>query len=173
MVFRAQKELHEKQCLISCAFPHHLSSFHHFSSDACAKGDIWMVAPQLHKLKLTLARAGGRWAPWDFLWCMPNYESDRAEIWHTLWGIFCATFGKKKFDRVMSGHGAMTSQELKCSAMFARNSGNGTLEADIEASFDYFRSELTCMTPPLYPLTFWPRSKSKSRSKSGQWPRLN
>ena len=33
----------------------------------------------------------------------------------------------------------------------------GTLEGDIEA-FDYFRSALTFMTPPLYPLTFWSRS---------------
>ena len=34
----------------------------------------------------------------------------------------------------------------------------GTLEGDIEASFDYFRSELTCMIPPPYPLNFWSRS---------------
>ena len=89
---------------------------------------------------------------------MPNYEADRAEILHSLWGIFCASFGKK-IDRVMSGHGALTSQEVQGQAIFfARNSGNGTLEADIEASFDYFRSELTCVTLPPYPLTFWSRS---------------
>ena len=37
----------------------------------------------------------------------------------------------------------------------------GTLEGDIdhdEAAFDYFRSELTCMTSPPYPLNFWSRS---------------
>ena len=35
------------------------------------------------------------------------------------------------------------------------------LESDIdhdEAHLDYFRSEPTCLTPPQYPLTFWPRS---------------
>ena len=64
----------------------------------------------------------------------------------------------------MSGHGAMTSQEGLGQAIFARNSGNGTLEGDIEASFDYFRSELTYMTPPPYPLTFW----SSSGQSQGQ-----
>ena len=68
--------------------------------------------------------------PCGFLRCTPNYEADRAEVFHSLWGIVCATFGKK-VDRVMSGHGAMTSPEEY-----------GTLEGDIEASFDYFRSEL-------------------------------
>ena len=40
----------------------------------------------------------------------------------------------------MSGHGAMTSQEVQCLTIFARN---GELEGDIdhdEASLDYFRS---------------------------------
>ena len=98
---------------------------------------------------------------------MPNYEADRAEIWHSLWGIFCATFGKKKFDRVMSGHGAMTSQELQCPAMFARNSGNGTLEADIEASFDYkVRTNLYDTTTISFNLLV--QVRSKSRSGSGQ-----
>ena len=42
----------------------------------------------------------------------------------------------------MSGHGAMTSQEVQGQAIFARNSGICLLEGDIETSFDYFRSEL-------------------------------
>ena len=33
--------------------------------------------------------------PVFFLRCTPNYEVDRAEILHSLWGILCATFGKK------------------------------------------------------------------------------
>ena len=45
--------------------------------------------------------------------------------------IFCIAYGasfaqlliKKNFDRVMSGHGAMTSQEVQGQAIFARNSG--------------------------------------------------
>ena len=51
---------------------------------------------------------------------------------------FCIAYGAsfaqllvKKVDRVMSGHGAMTSQEVQGRAIFARNSGNGTLEGDI------------------------------------------
>ena len=50
-----------------------------------------------------------------------------------------------KFDRVMSGHGAMTLQVVQSQAIFARN---GAIECDIDhdkASFDYFRSELTFM----------------------------
>ena len=61
--------------------------------------------------------------PEVFLRSTPNYETDRAEILHSLWGILCATFGKKKFDWVMSGHGAMTSQEVPGQAIFARNGG--------------------------------------------------
>ena len=49
-----------------------------------------------------------------------------------------------KDDQVMSGHGAMTSQEVQGQAVFARNSGIWHIRlGDIEASFDYFRSELT------------------------------
>ena len=46
--------------------------------------------------------------PWVFLEWPPNGWVDRAEILHSLWGIFCATFDKK-IDRVRSGHRAMTS----------------------------------------------------------------
>ena len=49
---------------------------------------------------LTLALAGGSMRPPPpedfFLRCTPNYEADCAEVLHSLWGIFCATFGKKK-----------------------------------------------------------------------------
>ena len=45
---------------------------------------------------LTLALAGNHAPPPEvFLRCTPNYEADRAEILHSLWGILCATFGKK------------------------------------------------------------------------------
>ena len=53
-----------------------------------------------------------------------------------------------------------------------------TLEGHIDhdqASFDYFRSELTCMTPPQYLLTFWSRSGQSQGQGQGQisdhgWP---
>ena len=70
---------------------------------------------------LTLALAWGVDAtpppPEVFLRCTPNYEVDRAEILHSLWGILCATFGKK-IDRVVSGHRAMTSQEVQGQVTF-------------------------------------------------------
>ena len=34
-----------------------------------------------------------------FMRCTPNYAADRAEMLHSLWGILCATFGKKKLTR--------------------------------------------------------------------------
>ena len=81
---------------------------------------------ELHvRLTLTLAGGGGDECdpPEVFSRCTPNYEADRAEILHSLWGILCATFDKNKFDRVMSGHGVMTSQEVQGQANFASNSG--------------------------------------------------
>ena len=60
--------------------------------------------------------------PEGFLRCARNYEADRAEILHSLWGILCATV-VKKIDQVMSGNGAMTSQEVQGQVIFARNSG--------------------------------------------------
>ena len=46
-------------------------------------------------LTLALARGGvDATPPEGFLRCTPNYEADRAEILHSLWGILCATFGK-------------------------------------------------------------------------------
>ena len=50
----------------------------------------------------------------------------------------------KNVDRFMSGHGAMTSQEVQGVRPFLREIAEyGTLQGDIEASFDYFKSELT------------------------------
>ena len=64
---------------------------------------------------------------------------------------FCIAYGAsfaqllvKYFDRVMSGHGAMTLQEVQGQAIFLREIAEyDTFEGDIKASFDYFRSELT------------------------------
>ena len=62
---------------------------------------------------------------------------------------FCMPYGaffpqllvKKQIDRVMSGHGAMTSQEVQSRPFLREIAEHDTLEGDIEASFDYFRSE--------------------------------
>ena len=42
-----------------------------------------------------------------------NGLAERAEIFYSLWGNLSASFGKKKFDWVMSGHGVMTSKEVQ------------------------------------------------------------
>ena len=75
---------------------------------------------------LTLALAGGgvdATTPEVFLRCTPNCEADRAEISTAYGAPFAQLLVKKKFDRVMSGHGAMTSQEVQGQAIFARTSG--------------------------------------------------
>ena len=55
---------------------------------------------------LTLARAGkgGDATPMSFSRIVAELLADRAEILHSLWGILCATFGKKK----MTGSGQVT-----------------------------------------------------------------
>ena len=59
-------------------------------------------------LSLTLASAGGGGVgatpPRVFLEWPPNRWADRAEILHSLWGILCATFGKK----ILTGSGQVT-----------------------------------------------------------------
>ena len=57
-----------------------------------------MLLAVCDQFNLTLERLGGglyQPPPEVFLRCTPNYEADRAEILHSLWGILCATFGKK------------------------------------------------------------------------------
>ena len=53
--------------------------------------------------QLTLARSGGGVdatpPPWVFLSWTPHRLEDRAEIFHSLWGILCATFGEKNLVR--------------------------------------------------------------------------
>ena len=88
---------------------------------------------------------GGGWChpPEVFLRCTPNYEADRAELLHSLWGILCATFGKK----ILTGSCQVTEiwrhKRYKVRPFLREIAEYGSLEGDIEASFDYFRSELT------------------------------
>ena len=52
----------------------------------------------LSKARDTLALAGGGEMPTPrevFLRSHPNYQADPSEIWHSLWGSLCTTFGKK------------------------------------------------------------------------------
>ena len=91
-------------------------------------------------LTLALAGEGNDATPLSFfLRCTPNYEADRAEILHSLQDIF-AQLLVKKIDRVMSGHGAMTSQEVRTrSGHFLRKMADYcTLEGDIDHDEAYF-----------------------------------
>ena len=56
---------------------------------------------------------------------------------------FAQLLEKKEIDRVMSGHGAMTSQEVQGQAIFARNSGIWHIRRRYRGFSNCFRSELT------------------------------
>ena len=111
---------------------------------------------------------GDRCDPLDFLRCMPNYGFglDRAEILHSLWGILCATFGVKILTGSCQVMELWRHKRHKVRSFLQETAEYRTLEGDIdhdEASFHYFRSDLTCMTQPLYPLTFWSRLDQSQR----------
>ena len=72
---------------------------------------------------------------------------------------FCIAYGTFFAQLLVEKHGAVASQEVQGQTIFARSSGilhtfKGNIDLD-ETGFDYFRSEVTCMTPPLI---FWSRS---------------
>ena len=52
-----------------------------------------------------------------------------------VYGAYFAQLLVKNFDKVMSGYGAMTSQEVQGQAILRQIAEYGTLEGDIDASF--------------------------------------
>ena len=82
---------------------------------------------RIRYLHLTLARTGGGVGATPpplrfFADSKKTAARSAAGFWATLWGKPCAIFGKKKFDRVRSGHGAMTSSEEQPPATLATKS---------------------------------------------------
>ena len=104
---------------------------------------------------LTLALAGGSMRP-------PEIFCDASRTMRRIVLKFCIAYGEsfaqllvKTFDRVMSGHGAMTSQVVhKCQTIFARNSGIWLIRRRYDTATISFN--------------FLVQVKSKSRSRSGQ-----
>ena len=79
----------------------------------------------LHAVLLTLALAGGGVdAPPPEVFCDARRTMRQIVLKACI--AYRASFAQllvKSFDRVMSGHGAMTSQEVQGQAIFAKNSG--------------------------------------------------
>ena len=103
-----------------------------------------MYTDFLKSLGLINPRPGRGWMPPPEVCCdAPRTMRLIVLKFGIAYGAFFAQLLVKNFDRVMSGHGAMTSQRYKVRPFLREIAEYGTLEGDIEASFDYFRSELT------------------------------
>ena len=62
--------------------------------------------------------------PPDVFFCDARQTMSRIVLkFHIAYGAFFAQLLVKKFDRVMLGHEAMTSQEVQRQVIFARNGG--------------------------------------------------
>ena len=73
---------------------------------------------------LTLASGGGGGVdaipPWVFLSCTPNRLEYHAEIFYSLWGVLCATFGEKNWSGQVRSRSYDVTKEQP-SARFQRN----------------------------------------------------
>ena len=124
---------------------------------------------------LTLARSGGGgWCnppPWVFLSWTQHRLEDRAENFHSLWGILCATFGEKK----LVGSGQVTKlwrhKRNNLRKISAKSWVNATWRGAIDLNGDSWwdwRQYMTGCDP-------WHCARWGSRSTKvtwGHWPRL-
>ena len=122
---------------------------------------------------LTLARSGG-WCnpPWVFLSWTPHRLEDRAEIFHSLWGILCGTFGEKN----LVGSGQVTKlwshKRNNLRKISAKSWVNATWRGAIDLHGDSWWDWCQYMTG----CDPWHCARWGSRSNKvtwGHWPRLN
>ena len=125
---------------------------------------------------LTLARSGGGVdatpPPWVFLSWTPRRLEDRAEIFHSLWGIFCGTFGEKN----LVGSGQVTKlwrhKRNNLRQISAKSWLNATWRGAIDLHGDSWWDWCQYMTG----CDPWHCARWGSRSTKvtwGHWPRLN
>ena len=124
---------------------------------------------------LTLARSGGgvdATPPWVFLSWTPHRLENRAEIFHSLWGILCATFGEKN----LVGSGQVTklwrhkrNNLRKISAKsWVKATWRGAIDFNGDSWWDWCQYMTGCDP--------WHCARWESRSTKvtwGHWPRLN
>ena len=125
--------------------------------------------------RLTLARSGGVDAPpppWVFLSWTSHRLEDRAEIFHNLWGILCATFGEKN----LVGSGQVTKlwrhKRNNLRKISAKSWVNATWRGAIDLNGDSWWDWCQYMTgcDPWHCARWVPRS---TKVTWGHWPRLN
>ena len=125
---------------------------------------------------LTLARSGGGLMqpppPWVFLSWTPHRLEVRAEIFHSLWGIFCGTFGEKN----LVGSGQVTKlwrhKRNNLCKISAKSWVNATWRGAIDLHGDSWWDWCQYMTG----CDPWHCARWGSRSTKvtwGHWPRLN
>ena len=109
--------------------------------------------------------------PWVFLSWTPHRLEDRAEIFHSLWGILCATFGEKK----LVGSGQVTKlwrqKRNNLRKISAKSWINATWRGAIDLNGDSWWDWCQYMTG----CDPWHCARWGSRSTEvtwGHWPRL-
>ena len=80
-------------------------------SGGCSKSHLQNAGRSTLNICLNRPDRGGRYDPPEYF--TSNYKSDHVELLHIAFGLFFAQLWVTKFDRVMSGHGAMTSLATK------------------------------------------------------------
>ena len=125
---------------------------------------------------LTLARSGGGGVdatpPWVFLSWTPHRLEDRAEIFHSLWGILCATFGEKK----LVGSGQVTKLWRHKRNNLRKISAKTWVNATWRGAIDLNGDSWWDLCPYMTGCDPWHCARWGSRSTKvtwGHWPRLN
>ena len=108
-----------------------------------------MTIMTFHNLWLNPRPVRGGWCnppPWVFLSWTPHRLEDRAEIFHSLWGILCATFGEKN----LVGSGQVTKlwrhKRNNLRKISAKSWINATWRGAIDLNGDSWRDWCQYMT---------------------------
>ena len=138
--------------------------------------DSETLGPARNRINPRPVRGGGLMQPpppWVFLSWTPHRLENRAEIFHSLWGILCATFGEKK---KLVGSGQVTKlwrhKRNNLRKISAKSWVNATWRGAIELNGDSWWDWCQYMTG----CDPWHCARWGSRSTKvtwGHWPRLN
>ena len=110
--------------------------------------------------------------PWVFLSWTPHRSENRAEIFHSLLGIFCATFGEKNWSGQVRSRSYDVIRGTTFDKISAKSWVNATWRGAIDLNGDSWWDWCQYMTG----CEPWHCARWVSRSTKvtwGHWPRLN